>query len=105
VIPIHVSGDWNVITRTILPLIGQPSLEPAHTVPFGAGARLGTLLLHDDALREYANWPALGLSASKIGTFTQALYDDPNKSRWAVISMKTDWKKRIFAFDQMPRLA
>jgi hypothetical protein len=37
VIPIHVNEDWNVITRTILPLIWQPSLEPAHTVPFGTG--------------------------------------------------------------------
>jgi hypothetical protein len=37
VIPIHVNEDWNVVTRTILPLIWQPSLEPAHTVPFGTG--------------------------------------------------------------------
>jgi hypothetical protein len=37
VIPIHINADWNVITRTILPLIWQPSLEPAHTVPFGTG--------------------------------------------------------------------
>ena len=37
VIPIHVNEDWNVITRTILPLLWQPSLEPAHTVPFGTG--------------------------------------------------------------------
>jgi hypothetical protein len=37
VIPIHINEDWNVITRTILPLIWQPSLAPAHTVPFGTG--------------------------------------------------------------------
>ena len=37
VIPIHINEDWNVITRTILPLIWQPSLQPAHTVPFGTG--------------------------------------------------------------------
>ena len=37
VIPIHVNADWNVITRTILPLIWQPSLQPAQTVPFGTG--------------------------------------------------------------------
>ena len=35
VIPIHINEDWNIITRTILPLIWQPSLQPAHTVPFG----------------------------------------------------------------------
>jgi hypothetical protein len=64
----------------------------------GAGARLGMLVLHDDAQREYAYGPAKGLSDSKIGTFTQALYDAANKNRWAVISMKDNWK-RIFAFD------
>jgi hypothetical protein len=37
VIPIHVTEDWNVITRTILPLIWQPSLQPVRTVPFGTG--------------------------------------------------------------------
>jgi hypothetical protein len=37
VIPIHLNEDWNVITRTILPLIWQPSLQPVHTVPFGTG--------------------------------------------------------------------
>jgi hypothetical protein len=38
VIPIHVNEDWNIITRTILPLIWQPSLQPnAQTVPFGTG--------------------------------------------------------------------
>ena len=37
VIPIHINKDWNVIVRAILPLIWQPSLEPAHTVPFGTG--------------------------------------------------------------------
>jgi len=37
VIPIHITPDWTVITRTILPLIWQPSLQPAHTVPFGTG--------------------------------------------------------------------
>jgi hypothetical protein len=37
VIPLHITEDWNIITRTILPLIWQPSLQPAHTVPFGTG--------------------------------------------------------------------
>jgi Protein of unknown function (DUF1214) len=38
VLPIHLNAQWNIITRTILPLIWQPSLKPAHTVPFGTGA-------------------------------------------------------------------
>ena len=37
VIPIHITPDWNVITRTILPFIWNPSLQPAQTVPFGTG--------------------------------------------------------------------
>jgi hypothetical protein len=41
----------------------------------GGGARLGMLLLHDDATREYAYGPAQGLPDSQIGTFSQDLYD------------------------------
>ena len=64
----------------------------------GDGARLKMLVLHDDAAREYAYGPAAGLPDSKVGTFTQALYDQAMKSGWTVISMKNDWK-RIFAFE------
>jgi phosphoglycolate phosphatase-like HAD superfamily hydrolase len=64
----------------------------------GSGARLSMLVLHDDAAREYAYGPAQGLPDSKVGTFTQQLYDEAKKSGWTVISMKNDWK-RIFAFD------
>jgi len=64
----------------------------------GEGARLGMLVLHDDARREYAYGPAQGLPDTKVGTFTQALYDEAKKDGWTVISMKNDWR-RIFAFD------
>jgi phosphoserine phosphatase len=64
----------------------------------GSGARLAMLVLHDDATREYAYGPAQGLPDTKVGTFTQALYDEAMKKGWTVISMKNDWK-RIFAFD------
>jgi hypothetical protein len=37
VIPIHLNEDWNVITRTILPLVWSPSMQPAQSVPFGTG--------------------------------------------------------------------
>ena len=65
----------------------------------GDGARLAMLVLHDDAKREYAYGPAQGLPDTKVGTFTQALYDEAKKQGWTVISMKNDWK-RIFAFEQ-----
>ena len=64
----------------------------------GDGARLMMLVLHDDATREYAYGPAQGLPDTKVGTFTQALYDEAKKKNWTVISMKNDWK-RIFSFD------
>jgi hypothetical protein len=64
----------------------------------GDGSRLKMLLLHDDARREYVYGPAQGLPDTKVGTFSQALYDDPNKNGWTVISMKDDWK-RIFSFE------
>jgi hypothetical protein len=51
----------------------------------------------DDAKREYA----YGLPDTKVGTFTQDLYDEAKKDGWIVISMKNDWK-RIFGFDGAP---
>ncbi len=53
---------------------------------------------HDDDKREYAYEPAKGLPDTKVGTFTQELYDAAKKDGWIVVSMKNDWK-RIFAFD------
>jgi phosphoglycolate phosphatase-like HAD superfamily hydrolase len=64
----------------------------------GDGARLAMLVLHDDATREYAYGPAQGLPATRVGAFTQPLYDEATKKQWIVISIKKDWK-RIFAFE------
>jgi len=64
----------------------------------GDGARLSMLVLHDDAKREYAYGPALRLPDTKVGTFTQALYDEAKKDGWIVVSIRNDWK-RIFAFE------
>jgi phosphoglycolate phosphatase-like HAD superfamily hydrolase len=64
----------------------------------GDGARLAMIVLHDDAAREYAYGPAAGQPDSKVGTFTQDLYDEAKKRGWTVISMKRDWK-RVFAFE------
>jgi phosphoglycolate phosphatase-like HAD superfamily hydrolase len=65
----------------------------------GDGARLMMLVLHDDANREYAYGPAQGLPETKVGAFTQALYEEARKRGWTVISMKNNWK-RIFAFEE-----
>jgi haloacid dehalogenase-like hydrolase len=63
----------------------------------GGGATLMMMVLHDDADREYAYGPANGLPDTKVGTFTQALYDEAKSKGWPVVSMKNDWK-RIFSF-------
>ncbi len=64
----------------------------------GDGARLSTILLHDDAARVYAYGPRTGLPDTKVGTFTQPLYDNAGKDGWTIISMKDDWR-RIFSFE------
>ncbi|HVP09748.1 MAG TPA: haloacid dehalogenase-like hydrolase, partial [Phycisphaerae bacterium] len=64
----------------------------------GGTPRLGMLVLHDDPAREYAYGPAQGLPDTKVGTFSQALYDVAKLNGWTVISIKKDWKK-IFAFE------
>jgi phosphoserine phosphatase len=64
----------------------------------GSGARLCMLVLHDDAKREYAYGPATGLPDTKVGTFTEALYNEAKKNGWTIISMKNDWKV-IFPFE------
>ena len=65
----------------------------------GNGERLAMVVLHDDGKREFAYGPAQGLPDTKVGTFTQALYDEAKSKGWTVISMKKDWN-RIFAFEQ-----
>jgi hypothetical protein len=47
---------------------------------------------------KYAYGPAQGLPDTKVGAFTQVLYDEAKKQGWTVISMKNDWK-RIFSFE------
>lgn len=64
----------------------------------GPGRRLGMLVFHDDAKREYAYGPAQGLPDTQVGTFTQNLYDEAVSKNWSIISMKNDWKK-IFKFE------
>jgi haloacid dehalogenase-like hydrolase len=67
----------------------------------GSGARFELLVLHDDAAREYAYGPALGLPEPKLGAFPQALYDQAKKEGWTVASMKNDWSQ-VFPFEQSP---
>jgi len=64
----------------------------------GSGPRFELLVLHDDAAREYAYGPALGLPEPKLGAFPQRLYDQAKKEGWTVASMKNDWGQ-VFPFE------
>jgi hypothetical protein len=37
VIPFHITSDWNLITRTIVPVLSQPQLTPSGNREFGIG--------------------------------------------------------------------
>jgi phosphoserine phosphatase len=73
----------------------QQMLEYAQS---GGGARLMTLIVHDDAEREFAYGPGSGNHDTKFGAFTQALYDEAKAKGWVIVSMKEDWKT-IFPFE------
>ncbi len=59
----------------------------------GGGVRFGLLVLHDDAAREYAYGPVLGLPTPRLGAFTPALYAQAKRDGWTVVSMKDDWRQ------------
>jgi hypothetical protein len=52
-------------------------------------------VMHDGAKRGYACGPARGLPATRVGAFTQALYDSAKKQGWIVLGMKDDWKRSL----------
>jgi hypothetical protein len=68
-------------------------LEMLQWATLGAGgARLGLIVHHTDAEREYAYD-----RQSRIGTLDKAL-DAAAVNKWTVVDMKNDWK-RVFAFE------
>jgi phosphoserine phosphatase len=67
----------------------------------GGGVRFGLLVLHDDAAREYAYGPALGLPTPQLGAFTPELYEQARRACWTVVSIKDDWKQ-VFPVEANP---
>ena len=63
-----------------------------YTTLGSGGARLGLLIHHDDAVREYAYD-----RDSEVGTLAKGL-DAADEYGWLVVSMKNDWNT-IFAED------
>jgi hypothetical protein len=92
-----VSADYYV-RRLEEPVNWRPATLEAHALfshcqfPRDAGA----------ARRRQARvrtWSSAGLPDTKVGRFSQALYEEAKSKGWIVISIKDDWK-RIFAFEQ-----
>ena len=79
----------------------QQMLEYTHG---GSGERFGMLVLHDDAEREYAYGPALGLPTPQLGAFTVELHEQANTAGWSVVSIKDDWKQ-VFRVESSPVIA
>jgi hypothetical protein len=63
----------------------------------------GTTILppcvYSNISRSPSELPNAAMPATKMGAFTQGLYDEAKKSGWVVVSMRDDWK-RIFAFEK-----
>jgi hypothetical protein len=49
VIPVHLNADWNVISRTILPIVDQTDIAPGAGRQFGLGDTLQSLFLSPKA--------------------------------------------------------
>jgi len=59
----------------------------------GSGARFELLVLHDDAVRDFAYGPARGLPDVKLVHFPPELDEYAKKNGWTVVSVKDDWKQ------------
>lgn len=96
-----IENFWLMYGRRPCVAFGNSSSDDQQMLEYvkaGAGARLSAAVLHDDAAREYAYGPAQGLPDTKVGRFSQGMYDMAVKQGWSVISIKRDWK-RVFAFE------
>jgi hypothetical protein len=68
-------------------------LQMLQATTIAQGRRLGLIIHHDDAAREFAYD-----RDSHVGRLDQAL-NQAAANRWIVVSMKNDWRK-VFAFDK-----
>jgi len=97
-----IENFWLMYGRRPYAAFGNSSSDDQQILEYvkaGTGARLSVVLMHDDATREYAYGPAHGLPDTKVGTLSQAMYDQAKAQGWTVISMKNDWKQ-IFTWEK-----
>jgi len=66
---------------------------------------MAAIVLHTDAGREAGYGPAAGLPDTKVGTFSQALFEEAKQNpSWLVIDMKRDWRV-VFRFESVAGLS
>src|SRR5277367_372825 len=97
-----IENFWLVYGRRPYAAFGNSSSDDQQILEYvkaGPGKRLSVVVMHDDAEREYAYGPAQGLPDTKVGTLSQAMYDQAKAQGWTVISMKNDWKQ-IFTWEK-----
>ena len=97
-----IQNFWMVYGNRPYAAFGNSSSDDQQMLEYvkaGTGARLSGLVVHDDAVREYAYGPAEGLPDTQVGTLSQAMYDMAKKQGWTIISMKNDWKT-IFPWER-----
>ena len=68
----------------------------------GSGARFELLVLHDDAVRDFAYGPARGLPNVPLVHFTAELDEYAKQNGWTVVSVKNDWN-RVFTFEEVKK--
>lgn len=56
VIPFHINNDWNIITRTILPIVWNPDLSPAPSSNVGTGPTDVSVFLAPSQLKNGWLW-------------------------------------------------
>jgi len=64
VVPFTLNKDWNLITRVIVPVLGQPPLTPGASATFGLGDILGSVFFSPSTAKNGLTWgvgPALSL--------------------------------------------
>ncbi len=89
-------GIHQHIGRRLIAVFGNSDgdLQMLQWTTDGHGPRLGVIVHHTNADREWAYD-----RASSIGRVDKAL-DEAKAHGWTVVSMKNDWK-RVFAFDKL----
>jgi hypothetical protein len=63
VVPFTLNKEWNLIVRTIIPVLGQPPLTPGESATFGMGDILGSVFFSPSNTKKFI-WgigPALSL--------------------------------------------